>query len=348
MNIDELLTPISAEYACGENLEYDDEFLALEQAIIEKPEKQFGDVIIPAEPPHWGEVEKHAIHLFSRTKDLNVIIALMQAWINLRGLSGYADGLYLLRQTLERYWTEVWPRLEFDGSYDLLRRLNTLAAIEDNSPCTIKAQNSLLLKSASSELTLQEAYSLLSGSVTNISSYTGGRPRLINELKQKSASPEMLIIMTIRDHLTALIEIICHHLSNSHMPELPQFLKQLDTIIKFCTTPDSETAKEKNPELLDSASSDTQGASMEQQTSEESVLFHWQSVEVNHRDEAHILLEKAKAYFLKHEPSHPAPLMISRIQQLIDRDFMTIIQDLAPEGLNQLEIIFGHPHHSDI
>ncbi|MBD2810670.1 type VI secretion system protein TssA [Xenorhabdus sp. Vera] len=350
MNIDELLTPISAESVCGENLEYDDEFLTLEQILIEKPEQQFGDVIIPAEPPNWREIEKRAIHLLSRTKNLNIIIALMQSWLNLRGLCGYADGLNLLRQTLENYWADVWPKLEFDGEYDYVQRLNTLAAIEDGSPCTIQVQNSILLRSGSDEVTFQEAYSLLSGTVTEMSSYTGGRTRLINELTQKPDHPEILAVIAIRDHLTALIEIIRHHLPDGNMPELPQFLKQLDTIIKYCSVPDSKTGYADNAERLNPASLTTQDTSMEQAmaTLERKPSSYWQAIEASNRDEARMLLEKARIYFLTYEPSHPAPIMIERIQRLIDCDFMKIIHDLAPEGLRQLEIIFGRSDNSNL
>jgi len=53
------------------------------------------------------------------------------------------------------------------------------------------------------------------------------------------------------------------------------------------------------------------------------------------------MLEKVKHYFTLHEPSHPAPLMIDRVQRMIDLDFMDIIRDLAPDGVHQLENIFG-------
>ncbi|MBD2802591.1 type VI secretion system protein TssA [Xenorhabdus sp. M] len=349
MNIDQLLTPISPEFICGENLEYDDEFLRLEQMLVEKPEQQFGEIIIPAESPNWGEVEKQAIYLLSRTKDLRIIIALMQSWLNLRGLCGYADGLNLLCRTLERHWIEVWPKLEFDGEYDPLQRLNTLATIEDGSPCAITAQHSVLLKSVSSELTLQEAYLLLSGTVTDISNYTGGRPRLIKELKQKPEDPEMRATIAIRDHLTFLTEFIRQHLSDDHVPELQQFLKQLDTIIKFFSSPAPNAENAGNTGLRDQTSLMTQDTSegLEEKekalTTPESIpSFAWQAIEANDRDEARLLLEKVRTYFLRHEPSHPAPIMIERIQRLIDCDFMKIIHDLAPAGLNQLEIIFGH------
>lgn len=49
MNIEEFLAPISADKPCGENLEYDADFQAMNQASLGKAEQQFGDTIIPAE-----------------------------------------------------------------------------------------------------------------------------------------------------------------------------------------------------------------------------------------------------------------------------------------------------------
>ncbi|CDG21493.1 Conserved hypothetical protein with ImpA domain(probable component of SST VI cluster) [Xenorhabdus poinarii G6] len=359
MNIDALLTPIRADSPCGENLEYDDEFLTLEQILIEKPEQQFGDLLIPAESPNWIEVEKHAIHLLSRAKDLRVIIALMQAWLNLRGLQGYADGLTLLRQILERYWEEVWPRLEFNGEYDHVFRLNTLAAIEDGSPCTIKAQYSIILKSASTELSLLDVCSLLNGTVTDVKGYTGGRSRLIVELEKQSDSAEILAITTIREQLTALNDIIRHHLSDSHVPDMPQFLKLLDTLIEFYRAHTSDITlpgNTANSDVAGEASFLKQKTASEQTTATTAIpertdkvrLAHWYEADVSCRDDARILLEKAKDYFLKHEPSHPAPMMIDRILRLIDSDFIKIIYDLVPEGLDQIENIFGRPKNTDI
>ncbi|PHM60144.1 type VI secretion system protein TssA [Xenorhabdus ishibashii] len=357
MNIDALLTPISVEFPCGEDLEYDVEFLSLEQSLIEKPEQQFGEVLIPAEPPNWIEVEKKAIHLLSRSKDLRVIIALMQAWLNIRGICGYADGLSLLRQTLERYWEDVWPKLELNDEYDPLFRLNTLAIIEDGSPCTIKAQNSILLRSVSAQLSLQEICLLLNGTVTEIKGYTGGRTRLINELHQQPNSPEILAIITIHEQLTALVEIIRHHLSDNDIPELPQFLKQLDTIIGFFPMykPGADISGHSGDTKTFGSELMQQNSATEQITSpttipeslEKQTFYHWQEIEISDRNDARILLEKAKIYFLQHEPSHPAPMMIDRILRLIDSDFINIIYDLVPEGLNQLESVFGRPNNLD-
>ncbi|WP_312204717.1 type VI secretion system protein TssA, partial [Mixta calida] len=88
MNIDALLAPISSEQPCGENLEYDADYMAMMQACEGKPEQQFGDTIIPAEPADWNKVEKLATGLLNRTKDLRVMLALTHAWTQMKGLPG--------------------------------------------------------------------------------------------------------------------------------------------------------------------------------------------------------------------------------------------------------------------
>ena len=48
MNLEILLAPVSQALPCGPDLEYDPDFVALEQTSQGKPERQTGQVIIPA------------------------------------------------------------------------------------------------------------------------------------------------------------------------------------------------------------------------------------------------------------------------------------------------------------
>ncbi|PHM72498.1 type VI secretion system protein TssA [Xenorhabdus kozodoii] len=349
MNIEALLEPVSIESPCGENLEYDPEFMTLEQSLLGKIEQQFGDITIPAEPPDWIQAEKQAISLLRRTKDLRVVMALTLSWLQMRGLCGYADGLNLLQQTLERYWEEVWPRLEFEEEYDPLFRLNILAAIEDNSPLSVQAQCSTLLKNASKGLSLLEVCSLLDGTISEISGYTGGRSRLQKELKQQASSPEVLAVIRIRGHLIAIRDIIRQTFSEDYVPELSLLLKQLNKVMEFCPHSPEIRDSDKEPDhqaIFKSTAFSEQKAPASTHSTHE-ISASWHAIEASNRDEARMLLEKAKNYFAIYEPSHPAPLMITRIQRLIDRDFVDIVYDLAPDGLNQLEIIFGRPDNFD-
>ncbi|HEP0588621.1 TPA: type VI secretion system protein TssA [Klebsiella aerogenes] len=333
MNIDEFLAPVSAEQPCGENLEYDADFQAMEQAMQGKAEQQFGDTIIPAEPADWTTVEKLAAGLLSRTKDLRVMLALTQAWTKRRGLSGYADGLLLVQQALSLYWQPIYPLLEEYGETDPFYRINALAGLSDKSALTSALRNAVLLRSNGDELLLRDAQALLDGSKTECADYPGGRSRLIDELA-RGGQPGIDAILAIHQRLQTIRELLSDCLGESGVPEMEQLQKTVGIVAGACQITDI---------------SSFHGAREESAVSEHQAIpdvpppsaVDWRSAQISSRAEAQQMLEKVKQYFAQHEPSHPAPLMIERVQRLIELDFMDIIRDLAPDGVHQLENIFG-------
>ena len=63
--------------------------------------------------------------------------------------------------------------------------------------------------------------------------------------------------------------------------------------------------------------------------------------EVNSREDVIRVLDKACDYFSRHEPSSPVPLLLRRAKRLVSKGFMDIIQDIAPDGINQIKTIAG-------
>ena len=113
--IESMLAQIAADAPCGPNLEYDDEYLRLRQVATGKPEQQYGETVIAAEPPDWLAVERHASALFVRNKDLRVAALLTRSWTELSGIPGYADGLQVVSELIEKYWDDDYPPLTEDG-----------------------------------------------------------------------------------------------------------------------------------------------------------------------------------------------------------------------------------------
>lgn len=335
MNIDEILAPISPENPCGENLEYDADFQAMGQASQGKAEQQFGDTIIPAEPADWNTVEKLATRLLGRTKDLRIMLALTHAWTRRRGLSGYADGLLLVEQALSRYWEPLYPRLEEYGETDPFYRINALAGLGDKSDLTFALRNASLLRSNGDEISLRDAQALLDGSKTECPDYPGGRPRLIDELA-RGGQPGTEAVFLINERLLAIRDRLVGHLGESGVPEMEQLLKTVGLVASACQMTDISTLLPgAEASVEQSATPPTAAVAPVQQVTD------WRSVQVTSRADAQLMLEKAKQYFAQYEPSHPAPLMIERVQRLSELNFMDIIRDLAPDGVNQLENIFG-------
>ncbi|QHM73895.1 type VI secretion system protein TssA [Mixta intestinalis] len=338
MNIDALLAPVSSDKPCGENLEYDADYMAMLQACEGKAEQQFGDTIIPAEPADWNKVERLATDLLSRTKDLRVMLALTHAWTQMKGLPGYASGLKLIEQSLLLYWEPLWPLLEEDGEHDPFYRINALAALGDKSTLTSALRQAPLLRTAVDQISLRDACSLLDGSKVEIPDYPGGRPRLSDELA-RGEQPGIEAILQISERLQTIRETLTEHLGESGVPEMGQLQKTISLVAQACQTTDlgallatvtgGEAAAPSAPKASVPAAPQPQAHT------------DWRSCEINSRSEAQLMLEKVKNYFSRYEPSHPAPLMIERVQRVIELDFMEMIRDLAPDGVQQLENLFG-------
>lgn len=333
MTLETLLAPVSPAQPCGENLEYDAEFQALEQASQGKAEQQFGDTIIPAEPADWTRVEKLATALLSRTKDLRVMLALTHAWTRRRGLDGYADGLSLIGQALALYWDDLWPAMIENGEEDPFYRINALAELSDKSALTATLRQAILLRSNGDELSVRDAQALLDGSKTECANFPGGRVRLLDELAR--GGQEASGVMTqIEGRLHTIRAWLVERLGESGAPEMEQLIKTAGLITRAGRVGDDAP-----PETT--VTSETAPAPVETSVVAAPNHADWRSVQLNNRDDAQLMLEKVKLYFAQHEPSHPAPLMIDRVQRLIELDFMAIVRDLAPDGVQQLENIFG-------
>lgn len=241
MNIDALLAPVSSDNPCGDNLEYHADYQAMEQASTGKAEQQFGETIIPAESADWNKVEKLAIDLLSRSKDLRVMLALTHAWTELKGLPGYAQGLKLIEQALLLYWEPLWPRLEEYGEQDPFYRINAVALLGDKSALSSAVRQSWLLRYASDGITLRDAAALCDGSKTEVADYPGGLPRLTDELA-RGEQPGIEAVLQISERLQTITETLTEQLGEAAVPELSQLRRQIAMIAERCQATDLSAA----------------------------------------------------------------------------------------------------------
>jgi type VI secretion system protein ImpA len=68
--------------------------------------------------------------------------------------------------------------------------------------------------------------------------------------------------------------------------------------------------------------------------------------EITCREDALRMLDKICDYFQRYEPSSPVPFLLRRARNLATKDFMEILQDLAPSGTSQADLIFGSSHQN--
>jgi len=130
--IENLLLPTAKEPPCGSDLSNDPSFDELAAIAKGKPEVELGEIKKPAEPPDWRELRGKSEEFLGRSKHLRVAVMYCCSLLKTDGLAGFTDGLQLIQGLLEKYWTELYPRLDPEDNNDPTQRLNILGAL--NTP----------------------------------------------------------------------------------------------------------------------------------------------------------------------------------------------------------------------
>ncbi len=338
-----LLDELSAEAPCGEDLEYDTAFAELEELIQETPERQYGDTIIPAQPPDWGAVKRTALSLFERTRDLRIATALARALLHTDGLSGFAGGLAVVRGMLERYWDGVYPLLDPDDDHDPTLRVNVLVALCDQDATLRGLRETPLVDSrALGRFSLRDVH-IANGLLTPLA--TDDAAELPTQVKIDGAFMDAEL-ETLQGNAQAVTEAIA---------EVLQIEATLTDLIGVTRAPDMSALagvlKEMRNVLAQQLQKRGVGLTVEAEAAETEAEGRSSSAagagqrlvvgEIGSREEAVRMLDKISEYFERYEPSSPVPLLLKRTKKLVAKDFMTLLNDLAPGGVDQAALIFG-------
>lgn len=329
-----------AEAPCGPDLEYHPSFLDLVANARSKPEQQLGDSVIGAREPDWRAVFDQALNLARGSRDLRIAAILVQAATELYGLTGFANGLVLVRAWLERHWNDIHPRLSLDGDYDPLMRMNALSALADPNGTLKSLRHALFLEGRFGKLSLGEAEAILKGRQASegaIVSSSAQLERLLGDEHLRNAS-RLAALAQAEGTFAAIESLWRERLTPDYWPELAMLRELLTRLHAFSVQHTQVVAASpgtSSPGI--SPGAQTSGSELTQSPAAPSGL----SGEVSNRREAFLALASARRYFERHEPSHPAPLLIKRIERLEGLDFMDILADLSPDALAQIRHITG-------
>lgn len=109
---DPLLAPIPGDDPAGSDLRYDPVYDRIQEARRDDDDTApQGIWAIKLKKADWAEVRDEAEGaLLTRSKDLQLAAWLMEAWLQLDGLSGLVRGLYLIAGLSERFWPHIHPK----------------------------------------------------------------------------------------------------------------------------------------------------------------------------------------------------------------------------------------------
>ncbi len=339
INVDDILKPVAGDKPCGEDFTYHPSFQNLETISRGKAETQFS----PAEEPQWKEVRDAALEVLGHSKHLTAGVILTVSLLKIGGLEGFRDGLAVVRGITEKYWNDVYPRLDPDDNNDPTERvniLNNLSSSGEPYKVTIHLKQAVLCESpAMGRITLQQ--------------YITARDRGDKAKPAGSAEPDLNQIQaTFRDAgpdaakatLTLVEEVIGHSkgiesfldttVGAGRGVNFEALYKLLDEM-KHALEPFAASEGSSGDAAVSAAAPGGGGRAAARSGGP------GMSGTIQSRAEVVKALGLICDYYRANEPSSPVPLILERAQRLVDKDFLSIVTDLTPDAVTQLQVITG-------
>lgn len=330
MDLQYLLADATEAPPGGSDLEYDPAFLALELEARGKPEQDAAGTIVPAVEPDWPRVLEQSQALLARTKDLRVAMQLVRALTRIEHLAGFASGVTFVGELLTRYWADLHPRLDADDNDDPTLRLNALAPLEP--PGGSGATETLLrdLREApvvpptpQARVTVRDLLILegkLPGAIGTLSATAVDG--ILREAIAKDPGVVDLATKAVAE-VQRLRAVVAEHVGGELAPDVSAVLDMLRPIAqRMLRLAGRETDLTPG---LESGAGPTQRV----------------AGTIQGREDVIRVIDAVCDYLERTEPANPAPLLLRRAQRLLNKSFVELVADLAPEGVGQVKLIAG-------
>lgn len=327
--VDGWLQPLG-DIPSGEDLEYDTRFLELTLAAAGKPETGFA----PAEPPNWQETRAIAEELFGRTRDLRIAMLWARSQLNLEGLETLPEGLRLLHGLLSRFWSELHPALDPDDG-DAFARLSVLGALDmldgvlgDVRQATLVNDRRMSgVRVRDVEIALERLAPREDETPTSAGHIRGAlddMPELAQRLRStcENGLKELLALQRLMNEQFGIGNAVDVKALKSMLEGVKSMLPDAEVAAQADAEPDAEAS----PEDAAAPRGARKGGGVSS---------------IESRQDAVKALNLICAYLERSEPTNPAQLLLRRAERLIDKTFLELVRDLAPDAMREVAKIMG-------
>lgn len=329
-DIDELQASVAAwlqplpdaDAPCGPDLEYDNDFLALMQAVAGKPESQFG----PAEPPEWRKAVDIAAGLMERSRDLRVAVEWGRSVLQLQGYGALLPALSLINGLLELHWDHVHPMPD-DG--DAYGRVNALTLLREPAGLLGALRDARVVEDRAIGLLLMRDIEAALG----LAPVAPGRSDVSKDQASKMLSAALDKTPELRERLKAGIVLVKQAMSlvtdrlGSEAPDLRPLHALVNGALGLL--PPEATAEDAGEDADEGGGAGGGGRA------------RGLSGAVSSREEALRAIDLVIEYLERAEPTNPAPLFLRRARQLVGHNFLQLMKVLAPDALAEVARVVG-------
>lgn len=343
IDLEHYLSPLGDDQPCGPNLEYDADFLSVEEAARAQAGQEFASgrngekVTIEGQGPDWPKVRQLCESLLERTRDLRVAVYYTRALLRLEGFAGIDVGLQLILGLLQRHWDHVHPELDADDDNDPTMRVNALAPMIAIDALIADLRASALLQSRQSGILTVRNIEVSQG---KLPARTGeevfAESRVQGMLAEAIAqSPELGT--AIHDSITRVRElsnVLQDHVGAGASLDFKPLLVTLQAV--------QQALGSVAPIASDTGATEDSGGSTTMVTTAVATPG-----EIRSRADVIQTIDRLVDYLERAEPTNPAQWLLRRARRVINMNFLEAIVELAPDGLEQAERMVGSQLNPD-
>jgi type VI secretion system protein ImpA len=328
-----LATAASPEAPCGEDLEYDPEFVVLQARAQAQGEAQYGDFVAEATNIDWPAVDRDCQRLLARSKDLRALMLFLRARTRLEGAIGMRDVLALVDALIARYPDDIHPRLIIDGEADPALRANALQGLCDPEGFLGDMRELALSEAAATRLSLRDVERALSIPRAPDALSADSVRRQLDELRT-AATP---VWQALEESAGLIDRIQAWGVSTlgEHAPDMQRVARVLHVCVgaqRISAPPLRGPAPSSGPEDAAPTATDRPDARVADAAAPVTPPCEH---EVIGRDSALAAIREARLWFEHHEPSSPVPLLLRRAESLVGRRFDEVFQAIPAELVTQ-------------
>ncbi len=322
--IEKLLEAIAEESPCGVDLE-DTPLLATFDAY-----RVFGQMVPLSDEINWREVRSKALEALAQSKDLRLLAHLGAAQLRTSGLVGFCDVVTVAGRWFNDFPELLYPRVDEDA----ILRKNALNAFADRMAIIDALRRQPLVSNPQLGAFSLRHFDLAAGRLAPTEA--DGAPPGEAQLQGVLASAAVEQISPLEASLGSAIDALRQtddsmRTANGYEagPDFPPLLDSLKQMRKILA---DELA-------VRAANAAPMGAEAGGESSGAGAVIGVGSIKT--RDDAIRALDAVIAFFRKNEPSSPVPIFVERAKRLVAKDFLEVLKDIAPDGLDQAKQVGG-------
>ncbi len=339
--IDAWLEPLS-DSACGDDLEYDNDFLVLVQAAAGKPETQFS----AGEPPDWRQVRSLSEGLFERTRDLRVAVMWGRALLHAEGARSLPESLRLIHGLLQRFWDDLHPKLDPDDG-DAFARINTLSEMVSSAGFAGDLRQAVVVRNrAIGEVRgrdVELSLGLLDARPEDSPMPIGSMSQLLTEA---ASSDPVLAALPKRslEEIERLSGLMRERVGYERCPDFSALTAFFNGLVKLMPSGGAAGGASAQPgddEQADSAEADGPQDAAAPRGAAAARSGGGLGTRIETRADAVRAITLVCDYLERTEPTSPAQLLLRRAATLVNKNFLELVREFAPESFAEVAKVMG-------